>query len=96
MGLGLYHNITLTTTRTTDYNFVMKAQALLLKNPGLKILAVPQNSIDSGSMANRSHTLGDIFRSDQTLTTGKLIGQNYGEFFQKPSHFGRRIKSGCL
>ena len=25
--------------------------------------------------------LGDIFRSDQTLTTGKMNGQNYGEFF---------------
>ena len=42
------------------------------------------------------YLIGDIFRSDQTLTTGKMIGQNYGEFFQKPSHFGRRIKSGCL
>ena len=35
--------------------------------------------------------LGDIFRSDQTRTTGKSIGQNiYGEFFKKP--FGRRFE----
>ena len=28
-------------------------------------------------------TLGDIFRSDITLTTGKMIGHNHDEFFQK-------------
>ena len=31
-------------------------------------------------------TLKDIFWSDQTVTTGIMLGQNYGEFFPKNRH----------
>ena len=39
-------------------------------------------------------SLGDIFRSDQTLTTRKMIEQNYGKLCLKLSDFGCWIKSG--